>query len=366
MGRGLTRYNHREVLIMAMKILPLILMLNSLSLGVSQVKLDIKVEEKFELLTTVQVLSDYFLVTQSNSNYKNEILKTFEPYKNHQAIQIAKIIGNDFFVFDYPIDFMLHYSFPDLNQTLPFDREDRYHTYKDTLDLFVNALRDFYKMTNFHQFYLGHKPIYDSIVSKAAAFTIDKNIPKLLEDHYGAKNHSYQLILCPLMHDGGFGPRIRTTGGYDLYAFVGPKATSNGLPEFDENKFKQFVFHEFSHSFCNPIIDKFYYRLVQDSCLADTIAVLMKKQGYGIDWKVILYEHLVRANEIFLLQTAYGDSIAHATYDNYIHARGFRYLDGLLSIINDYSKHQSTYHSEENIGLRICEYFDGLKSKYCR
>jgi Domain of unknown function (DUF4932) len=330
-----------------------------------QSKLNIQVDEKFELLITVQFLSDYFLITKSDINYKNEILKEFESFKTHKAIELAKIIGNDFFVFDYPVIFFLHYSFPELKQVVPFENDDRYFTYKDTLDLFVDALRDFYEVTNFHEFFVNHKTLYDRIITQAGSYTNGKNIPELLEEHYGVKNHSYNLILCPLMHDGGFGPAIQTKDAKDLYAFIGPESDSKGEPQFDTNVFRKYVIHEFSHSFCNLIIDENYSRLAADSCLKDIILSQMKKQGYS-DWRSILYEHLVRANEIFLLEEIYGESVSNSVFQDYVNERNFLYLDGLLSIIKNYSGNRIKYPTEADIGPVICDYFDNQKAVYCK
>jgi hypothetical protein len=95
------------------------------------------------------------------------------------------------------------------------------------------------------------------------------------------------------------------------------------------------VWHEFSHSFVNPLVDKHYKEFEKYKALEKPILNLMRKVGYG-RWDVILYEHIVRAVTAVLTHKQYGAEKANldikAERD-----QGFIYIDSLYSKILAYS-----------------------------
>ncbi len=355
---------------MRIKLILLFVFIFQIGLGQNS-KLDIRVDEKMELLTTVQYLSDYFLLTKANIKYKKEIDSYFKEYKQHPVIKLNKIIQNDYFNGSCAPWYLYQFNFPQFKPISKFTSEENqiedYEKHKDTLDLYIKELKDFYKKSKFNKFFKNHKSFYDSISSPVKKHINQYDIISILENHYGEQKKKYHLILSPLMHDGGFGAETNTKNGQEIYAFIGPNYNSEIIPVFNiKDILQQYVIHEFSHSFCNPIIIKNIDVLKQFQCLENTIVKQMKEQGYGDDWQTCLYEHLVRANEIVLTNRILGKEEADKLYDEYYNKRSWIYLKGLVPIIeNDYQTNRESYKTEYDLINKIILYFEEEKLKNC-
>ena len=129
-------------------------------------KLNIIVDERMELLTTVQLLANYTLLTTSDIDYKKEVIAYFAPYKDYDAVKIISIIKDEFFAFHVAPTFIYHYSFPNFVQSSQFTAVEsealNYTNNKDTLNKLAVALKEFYLKSHFHTFYVKHKPLYRS------------------------------------------------------------------------------------------------------------------------------------------------------------------------------------------------------------
>lgn len=334
-------------------------------------KLEIKVDERMELITTVQYLSNYYLLTKAEISYKNDINTFFKPFKDHNVIKLNRVIQKDFFSFSRVPWYIYQFSFPDFKPISKFtDTENQIEDYEkhiDTLELFKKELKDFYIKSNFHKFFLSHKQYYRKITQPVQKYIYSFNLTDILETHYGEKKKKYVIVLSPLMHDGGFGAEVNTKNGQEIYAFIGPKYNSKAFPVFDtKNILQEYVIHEFSHSFCNPIINKNYKLFEKYKCLEDTIASQMDKQGYGDDWGTCLYEHLVRANEIVLTNQILGKSASLKLYKTYFDERNWIYLKGIVPLIaNKYLLDRKKYKTQYQLIDDLKNYFENEKKQNC-
>ena len=325
------------------------------------VQLNITVDERMELLTTVQLLANYSLLTPSDIAYKNEVAEHFAAYKDMDAVKIVSVIKNEYFAFSAAPTYIYHYSLPGFEQTSPFTDEDKdildYEQNKETLTRLVVALKDFYVQSHFHEFYLQHRIMYDSMIHSVQAAIGDKDVIATMEHHYGSSNPAYNIVLTPLLHDGGFAVKTVSEKGNTLYAIIGPQADSKATPVFNsKNLLQMYVLHEFSHPFCNPLIDKYYRLLEADTCLLNPILASQEQQGYG-NWKECLYEHLVRANELVLTKTILGEAESGKIYKEYYDDRQWIYLKGLVPLIEQYTHNRDRYKSLDDFMYVIIDYF---------
>ena len=329
-------------------------------------QLSIRVDEKAELLLTVQYLSDYFLISEAELDYKKELEVAFSAYREHPAVELFKSMSQSYFAFDKPIEFICHYSFPELEVAVPFEENHLiYWKYRDTLGLFIHELKDFYERSSFHSFFEGQKPFYDSVVADVRTKLSNTDYIRLFEAYYRSSQASYNVIISPLLHSGGFGPRLkRPDGSNDLFAFIGPSADSGAFPQFNTQYLAfDLILHEFSHSFCNPVINTYYEQLEQFECLYDPIAEAMEKQGYG-NWKTCLYEHLVRASVVRLVHRAFGEKYAQALRQWEVEEGSFVHLDGILAVLEDYEGNEGVAFN--SIGPGLVAYFEGQVGTVCK
>ena len=188
------------------------------------------------------------------------------------------------------------------------------------------------------------------------------NLVQVLEKHYGEEQASYSLVLSPLSIEAGYSIWIKGQKGNHLYAIVGPKIDSKSDPVFDtESLVQSLVIHEFSHSFCNPLIEKKLWALERDSCLFDPIKTQLKKQGCE-DWRSALNEFFTRANELVLTEKIFGKSASDTLYNKYIN-QGWVYIQGLIPIIKKYTDDRKTYKTIKDIMPEVVTYFHNEAAK---
>lgn len=299
------------------------------------------VDERMELLTIVQYLAGYSLLGKSKTAYKAEIDRYFSRYKQHPAITTTRAMFEAGYFYGSSAPWYLYqFSFPQLQPAgiiLAAENQiEDYEQHKDTLDLYREQLKDFYKSSAFKNFFISQKPFYDSLVNPVKQFLKPKELPRLLENHYGQKKRSYNIVLSPLLHDGGYGLDVKTKKGDDVYGVIGPVYDSTGKTRFDTSTILQYyILHEFSHSFCNPVISKQFTRLKEFECLINPIIKEQISMGYGGDWETCLYEHLVRANEVILTKSILSTETAAKVFDEYYNRRKWIYLPGLIRLIEE-------------------------------
>ena len=344
----------------------LILLIFSSSYGQAR-KLKIYTDERIELLNVIQYLSDYPILNKSeNLEYKKEIEVYFKDFKNHNAILLNKKVYRSFLGFDRAVNYILHYDLPDFKLNSEFNNDELENLNalesKDTLNLIRDEFKDFYEKSNFKKFFKNHSKFYKKVNKPTITELNKQNVISILEKHYGINNNSYSIILASLLHNGGYEVDIEKENKKNLYAIVGPNYDSiNKLPVFDtQNILSEYVIHEFSHSFCNPLIDRNYDKLINSECLLIPIESKIKSQGYK-GWKTCLYEHLVRANEIVLNEIVFGKQKSDKLYNEMIND-GWIYLEGIIPIIkNEYLKNRNEYKTQDDIMPLIIKYLETEK-----
>ena len=352
---------------MKLFVLGLLLILTNSAFGQKK-QLNIYTDERIELLNTIQYLSDYPILNQSDSlEYKKTIDKYFKNYKNHSAVILNKNISSTFFSFDRPINFILHYKLPEFELIKPFTENEltslNASNSQDTLNLIVNEFKKFYAETKFNEFYKSNSKFYNKLKEPVIIELRKYDIVATLEDHYKIKNQSYNILVSPLLHEGGYAVDISIKGKHNLFAIIGPSyGKTNKLPVFDAKTIlSQYTLHEMSHSFCNPIIDSNWNEFTKLDCLYKPIETAMKEQGYS-EWKTCLYEHLVRANEIILSEIIFGKQRADEIKSEYVNNKKWIYLDDFISVIkNNYLANKQKYKSQNDIIPLIINKLEGRK-----
>lgn len=305
-------------------------------------KLNVYTDERIELLNTIQYLSDYPILNQSDSlQYREDIDEHFKEFKNHSAVLLNKNIYRKFLGFDRAVNFILHYRLPNFELITPFTEKElaslNATTSQDTLKLIVTEFKKFYDEAMFNNFYKSKYRFYKSLQKPIIKELQQHNIVSKFENHYRTKNNSYNILISPMLHDGGYGADIVEKGKHNYFAIIGPVYDSiNKIPVFDTKTIlSEYVIHEMSHNFCNPFIDSNWEELSKLDCLFKPIESEMKKQAYKT-WKTCLYEHLVRANEVILNEIILGHKKADELRTDFINNGKWIYLDDFIAVIKDY------------------------------
>jgi len=331
--------------------------------------INVSVDPRIELLAAVQLLSGYGdkygLITRHDFPYKQDVAEYFAPYKGHRVVKLFAEMSNQGFSFDAPPAAMLYLSDPpNLRQRVPFfDYIKKRAGGERQLNDFVQALRAFARETNFTAFFNAHKGTYRAIVLNAKKELKGADWIGSLEDYYGTKQASYNIILVPLFHPGGFGPRLeRTDGKYDIFNIGGPMDARDGWPVFGtKESFKQLAWHEFGHSFANLLGEKYDKELQKCSSLFDPIEPKMREQAYG-RWLTCVNEHVVRAVKIRLAVADQGKDGSEGLIDGE-RAKGFAYIKALCRKLEEYEKQRDKYPTFESFYPELVAVFKSLSEQ---
>ncbi|HVP35386.1 MAG TPA: DUF4932 domain-containing protein, partial [Terriglobales bacterium] len=319
--------------------------------------LNITVDPRIELLAVVQFLSGYGertgRITRFDFPYKDDVSEYFSAYKNHPAVKLFEEMSISGFSLDAPPDAMLHLSNPpELALQVPFTRYlKRRAGGEEKLERLVQELRDFAQKTNFMSFFESHRGTYSKIVSDTYGKMQGVDFISTLENYYGMKQLCYNIILDPLFHPGGYGPRIDPEGNsspvsdffksleylifnkwsgksYEIYNICGPSDVENGIPSFGtQDGFRQLAWHEFGHSFVNPLTESLKNRIKisEYSSLFEPIKERMGSEDYG-NWETCVNEHIVRAITVRLTFIYFGNQAGEDELRDQ-KSRGFVYIE---------------------------------------
>jgi hypothetical protein len=172
------------------------------------------------------------------------------------------------------------------------------------------ALDDFYKLvgqlaliSDFTGFFTSQKEFYRKRVRDAK--DILKNYPDMVAhmiDYYGYSHESYTLAISPLVI-GGYGPAVIDQEG-GTHAFCVVDLDFSNISEREFKHVSSWFFHEFSHSFINPLVEKHWDIFKGGQYIFENISDKMEKQGYD-SWWITVVEHFVRASDIRLSELYY-------------------------------------------------------------
>jgi hypothetical protein len=269
-------------------------------------KLKITVDPRMELLSAVQVISDYPVINRKAS-YSNELMQFFGRYNTHEACKLtSQLAKDDDFTSDAPADFMLRLSqVPELKAIHPFsDRMIERANGKSNLEKYNAAMHRFAVESNFAEFWNNKKTYYQKIVDYTVGDLGDFDPVGKLESYYNESKNSYTVTLSPSLV-GGYGIRIPSQNdGLDICACLDVGEMKDNIPYYSKLGLSYFLWHEFSHSYVNPLTEKYKTRIKASSNLFSLLENEMKEKVWG-SWQNCIDEHIIRAVYIRLL-TLYG------------------------------------------------------------
>lgn len=311
------------------------------------IMISIRVDPRIELLTAVQLFTSWrkIGIWRKGYAYMEDMVKFFKKYQNHQAVRLCEKLLRIGFNCDAPVGLMLHLSNPPkLKIITPISEYliGRAHGIQ-ILQEFIEALRDFSMKSNFIKFWEEHLSFYRIVEKKFSQKLELKTIIKSLEEFFGIKQYGYHVILAPLFY-GNYGYQIKVADLFDIYAVLCPMEVRGDIPIFGTA-----LFHEFAHSFVNPLTEKFHDQFKRGYILFKPIASKMKALAYG-DWKTVVNEHIIRAIDIKVNVKRRAKEVL-----NKEERRGFIYIKPIYKLLEEYEKQRDKYRTFEDFYPNIIE-----------
>ncbi len=326
--------------------------------------LQVAVDPRTELLTTVQLLSNDVALTRYPSPYLFELYRYFHPFRQHRAVKLLHALMSQ-----HPWPDLYHYVVlclsppPELAWQLPpAGSAEGQLLGAPLLEEWVAALRDFADQSQFKRFFTRQTPFYYHLVEQVDKELKGEDLLGPLESYYGMELREYHLVLSPLLHQGGFGPRLPVDEeDYLGYSIVGPDGLAGNQTTYSLRHLRQLVWHEFGHSFINPLTAARREQLQAKVELFIPLQARMAENGYPT-WESCVNEHLIRAITARLLARAEGDETGERAAE--AEARqGFAYVPALYRRLEEYETHPAAYPNVPAFLPRLLEVFEAEARK---
>ena len=288
-------------------------------------KLHISIDPRMEILSAIQLLT-YHPGQDRNLPYSKDMLNYFEPFLSLEAATMTSALMQEYgFGRDAPVSFMLYLSQPlELEQQIEF----AYHLKErsgggDNLEQYRGAIKQFAETSNFEAFWNSKIPYYNQILDLTIANIGERDLVMVLEDYFNDTKDGFNIIIIPSF-SGGVGASITDADGKEkIYACF-----QDGADLF------YLVWHEFGHSYVNPVTAKYHDRLEPLDNLFEPIMSLMGRQGY-INSETCVNEHVIRAVGVRLYELHLGSQQAKALLEKEL-LEGFIYIEPLIEKLKEF------------------------------
>ena len=179
---------------------------------------------------------------------------------------------------------------------------------KRNVILFLEGFNAFYQEVNFDQYLKDSKMYYDKSIEEIRNALPKQDFIGTMEKFYKVEFSNYVLIPSLTIPKGmGFGASytlhnntyiFNVFGAFDFQSFNDANNLKMGFD--NPQRLRELSVHEFGHSFVNPVVGKLPDEtFTKTEGLFGPLKPKMEEQGYNT-WRVCVYEHFVRAGEIFI------------------------------------------------------------------
>lgn len=337
----------------------------------------ISIDPRIELHYVVLLLSDFRgpegfpapVLTSLEFPYRDDVEARFAPFRGHPAVSLYAGMARRRFWLGHPVTAMLHLSGPP--ELAEVDRVDDFTTGmaggRPALDDFLAHMRQFAADSGFMEWF-GEGGDARRRIVESCRDRIDRDYAADLAAYYGELLDSYPLVVAPLAHSGGFGPRVRRADGrYQAFAVIGPKEVDEGRPTFGSpDELRALLWHEFSHSHVNHLTDRHIDRLrgpvaVLQAHAREEVERYVPWDIHVGDW---VSEHVVRGATTRLayreVGTAAGDRALRREVTE------FPYVGEVADRLEEYERSRDRYPDLASFYPQVVRLFESLADRHER
>jgi hypothetical protein len=328
-------------------------------------RLKVTVDPRVELMGVIFHLAGNPEYNNCKSkSYMRNLNEHFAGYRDHPVVKMAaKLRTTRGISYDAVISMAVHIQ--DINscsEIVPFEPRP------DTLDGrwrideargFLADCRDFVKETDFKAFLAMNQSQYDTATARLQQLIDTQANLAWFDKFFGPRDDvDFNLVISILNGPGNYGCRVKLDGRTKIYSIIGAWRVDWfgwGYPTFSPGVVSTVV-HEFSHSYCNPLVDKYmkdfesfgekYFPRVEKQ---------MKGQAYG-SWQTMMRESLVRVCEVRYAMANNGKERAEQIA-NYNISRGFYWTKELSELLDQYEQQRDKYQILDVFMPKIVEFF---------
>lgn len=322
---------------------------------------EIKIDPRLELLSIVLNFADWPYIgkfTQSHPYYQN-MLAHFTPYQDHPAVQWIKQAGENWNL-DDPATSILWVSDPPNMQIIhPYPLHPTSQISIPDFEKTIQLLNQFATDTNFIEFWQKNKSLYATYENEIKSLLPYQNHIQLMIDFYGEEKAYFKVFPAPLFNGASFGPQLNLKNKQISHFIATFNSSQNGAPAFSDSLLRMLIFHEFGHSFVNPICEEYRTEIFKHENLFQYLKDEMSLITYT-DWFPTTHEHLVRTGQHLLLRIAGYEKEAQNDYQDNLR-KGFSLLPFFTQKMEYYLENRATYPSFRNFFPELLKVYEQVK-----
>lgn len=310
-------------------------------------KLNIKIDDKIETLYSIAFLNNYFLIGPHDNFHKRKLKKEFIGLKEHRAVKLFdSLVNTSSFSGDKILKWVMQFdSFPNLTPIKSPTEPITYSTNDDLLFEFKKEFLKFHNDASFQKFLNQVSSINQKVINQVNKSKTINELPFYLEEYYGNKLNSYNLILSPFLHTGGFNVEmVLLNKQKEISSIIGPNGEIDFIPYFDKDYMEtDMILHEFGHSFVNPISDQYLEEIepLKDKYYTKELRETGNKNGYD-EWRYVFNEIVLRATTIKITEKYFGKMKSEDNLREEI-SSGFGMVNDVVKILEEYENNRKKY-----------------------
>lgn len=328
-------------------------------------RIQVVVDRRIELLSIIFRLAQAEeFSTRSYEPYAAAVDSFFKPHRAHPAIQTVRRLRRERGIsHDAVISLAIHATdLPGLRERTPLEasRLERRWSPQEAR-AFLDQARDFARVSNAARFFEQQAPVYEAAVRRMRAI-VESEVDGSWFGSFFGNTRPFQLIVAVAPGNGTWAYGLSFAaprGPSEFYTVINvTESDEEGLPVFSAAVVPTIV-HEFSHSFVNPVVDRYFaaIRPAADTVL-EAVAEPMKSLGYT-NSQAMISESLVRAAVAHYKQDRHGAAAARRELLRQAN-HGFLWIDELFA---ELSRHRGQHRDFEASFPLLASYYQALPSR---
>lgn len=249
-------------------------------------KYSIEVPEVHELVHTIMALAPVGIrdsnLVDHETDYYQEVMKTFAPYKNHPAVKkvndlmAAGRYGHlkmDACGYRYDASGLKLLKDPIYNR-MNWSNEN-------FMESLVKDLEDFSRKSKFRTFFASHKNYYRQLITTMEQQTPIRKQWDWLEKRFPNKYDNYRITFSPLVNGYHCTNNFESNNFKQTIMYICGPLVNSPLPEkVKEGYMTRVVFTEIDHNYVNPISEKNIEAISKALADTDKWATKNAQSGY--------------------------------------------------------------------------------------
>ncbi len=260
----------------------------------------------------------------------------FAGFADHPAVQATDRLFRTTWYFALNFLAFHHSEFPEAQQARAFpDLPELTEGMRAMMSQYVELARDFYSVSKFEEFWNAHAAEIESVIEKTAGAIRAPDLPEMMEEFYGREVERFVFVPSPFMQQSGTHIELEDDGSWTFYYIAGGDIATDTFYN------TYFAFHEFGHSFIEPISAKHAERLSELAYLYKPLEERFRQLGYR-DWDRAFNEHLITAGQLYLSRPVFGEQRVREQLQRE-RANGFQLIDRFYGYLSEYSNNRDSY-----------------------